>query len=505
MSDIRPFTIAVPDEDIDDLRRRLAATRWPEAEAVDDLTQGIPLAYVQEVCQYWRDDYDWRRCEAGLNAHPNFIVEIDGLDIHFQHVRSPHDDATPLVLTHGWPGSIVEFQKVIGPLTDPTAHGGTAGDAFHLVIPSLPGYGWSGKPTAAGWGVERIATAWHELMTTLGYDSFVAQGGDWGSAVTTMIGAQDLGGCKAIHTNMPTVRPTADLLTDLTPQEQQAIEAAKFYQDWDSGYSKQQSTRPQTLGYGLVDSPAGQAAWILEKFWRWTDCGDHIENALTRDELLDNVSVYWFTATAASSARLYWESFGKFREGLVTMPTGCSIYPHEIIRSSRRWAESKYTDIRYWNELDRGGHFAAFEQPDLFVSELRAAFAVLTGERLSERAHDMSMLDRDGVAIYYEVRGTGPALLLTHGFAASAEMFAKVVGPLVGVAHGDHVGPAWTRPQRLPHRSGVVLADARRRRHRRPARRRRRRRRGRSAGTRSAATCRSSSSSPTRHARWVSC
>ena len=380
MSDIRPFTIAVPDADIDDLRRRLAATRWPEAEAVDDLTQGIPLAYVQDVCGYWRDGYDWRRCEAALNAHPNFIVEIDGLDIHFQHVRSPHDDATPLVLTHGWPGSIVEFQKVIGPLTDPTAHGGTADDAFHLVIPSLPGYGWSGKPTAAGWGVERIATAWHELMTALGYGSFVAQGGDWGSAVTTMIGAQDLGGCTAIHTNMPTVRPTADLLTDLTPQEQQAIEAAKFYQDWDSGYSKQQSTRPQTLGYGLVDSPAGQAAWILEKFWRWTDCGDHIENALTRDELLDNVSVYWFTATAASSARLYWESFGKFREGLVTMPTGCSIYPHEIIRSSRRWAESKYTDIRYWNELDRGGHFAAFEQPELFVSEMRAAFAVLTAE-----------------------------------------------------------------------------------------------------------------------------
>ena len=285
MSDIRPFTIAVPDEHIDDLRRRLAATRWPEAEAVDDLTQGIPLAYVQEVCQYWRDDYDWRRCEAALNSHPNHIVEIDGLDIQFQHVRSPHDDATPLVLTHGWPGSIVEFQKVIGPLSDPTAHGGTAADAFHLVIPSLPGYGWSGKPAKAGWGVERIATAWHELMTTLGYDSYVAQGGDWGSAVTTMIGAQDLGGCKAIHTNMPTVRPTPDLMADLTPTEQQAIEAAKYYQDWDSGYSKQQSTRPQTVGYGLVDSPAGQAAWILEKFWGWTDCGDHVENALTRDEV----------------------------------------------------------------------------------------------------------------------------------------------------------------------------------------------------------------------------
>ena len=261
------------------------------------------MGYVQDVCAYWRDSYDWRRCEARLNAHPNHLVEIDGLDIHFQHVRSTHDDATPLVLTHGWPGSIVEFQKVIGPLTDPTAHGGTAADVFHLVIPSLPGFGWSGKPTRAGWGVERIANAWHSLMTTLGYDSFVAQGGDWGSAVTTMIGAQDLGGCKAIHTNMPTVRPTPDLLNDLSPAERQAIEAAKYYQEWDSGYSKQQSTRPQTVGYGLVDSPAGLAAWILEKFWGWTDCGDHVENTLTRDELLDNVSIYWFTATAASSAR----------------------------------------------------------------------------------------------------------------------------------------------------------------------------------------------------------
>jgi pimeloyl-ACP methyl ester carboxylesterase len=378
MSEPRPFTIAVPDADIEDLRRRLAATRWPEAEAVDDLSQGIPLAYVQEVCDYWRDGYDWRRCEAMLNAHPNFLVEIDGLDIHFQHVRSPHEGATPMMITHGWPGSIVEFQKVIAPLTDPTDHGGSAGDAFHLVIPSLPGYGWSGKPARAGWGVERIASAWHDLMTLLGYESWVAQGGDWGSAVTTEIGIQARGGCRAIHTNMPTARPVPELMDDLSADETRAIEALKYYQQWDSGYSKQQSTRPQTIGYSLVDSPAGLAAWILEKYWSWTDCGDHVENALTRDELLDNLSVYWFTASGASSARLYWESFNRDRSGTVELPTACSIFPREILRTSRRWAETRYKDIRYWNDLDRGGHFAAFEEPDLFVGEMRAAFAAIT-------------------------------------------------------------------------------------------------------------------------------
>ncbi len=372
--EIRPFEIAVPDAEIEHLRTRLAATRWPEAEPVDDWSQGIPLAYMQEVCDYWANGYDWRRAEAQLNAHSNFITNIDGLHVHFMHIRSPHADALPMIVTHGWPGSVVEFLKVIGPLTDPTAHGGAASDAFHLVIPSLPGYGWSAKPTAAGVGVPKIAEMWDVLMRRLGYDSYVAQGGDWGSAVTTTIGMQNRGACRAIHTNMPVAGPTKESLADPTPQEVAALESLGHYDKWDSGYSKQQSTRPQTLGYGLVDSPAGQAAWILEKFWAWSDRGASPEDCFGRDELLDNVSVYWFTATGASSARLYWESFANFGDGEVTIPTACSIFPNEIIRASRRWAAKRYTNIYYWNELDRGGHFAAFEQPKLFIQEMQNAF-----------------------------------------------------------------------------------------------------------------------------------
>lgn len=378
MSDeIRPFTIDVPDAAIDDLRDRLARARWPEKEAVDDWSQGIPLAYTQELCDYWATDYDWRRFESAINAYDNFLTEIDGVDIHFLHVRSPHEDATPMVLTHGWPGSVAEFMGVIEPLTNPTEHGGTAEDAFHLVIPSLPGYGWSGKPAAAGCGVAWIATAWNTLMVRLGYDSYVAQGGDWGSAVTTYIGMQNLGNVRAIHTNMPVAGPTPESLAEPTPQEASALEGLAHYDKWDSGYSKQQSSRPQTLGYGLVDSAAGQCAWIAEKMWAWTDNDGHPESALTKDQMLDNISIYWFTATGASSARLYWESFADFGGGGVEIPTGCSIYPKEIIRCSQRWAEQRYTNIQYWNELDQGGHFAAWEQPVLFVGEMRAAFAVL--------------------------------------------------------------------------------------------------------------------------------
>ncbi len=381
MSDeIRPFTVSVPDAEIDDLRDRLARTRWPEAEVVDDWSQGIPLSYTRELCEYWATDYDWRRFEAEVNARPNFVTEIDGVDVHFMHVRSPHEDATPLILTHGWPGSIAEFMKVIDPLSDPTNHGGDAADAFHLVIPSLPGFGWSGKPTVAGTSVEKIAELWDQLMVRLDYDTYVAQGGDWGSAVTTAIGAQALGHVRAIHTNMPVARPAPDMLEDLTEQEQDALAAAQHYNDWDSGYSKQQSTRPQTLGYGLVDSPAGQAAWIAEKMWAWTDNDGHPESALTRDEILDNISIYWFNAAGASSGRIYWESFAKFGAGTVAIPTGCSMYPKEIIKTSRRWASGRYLDIQYWNELDRGGHFAAWEVPDLFVAELRAAFRVLLAD-----------------------------------------------------------------------------------------------------------------------------
>ena len=375
---IELFEIQVPDADLADLKQRLARTRWPEAETVSDWSQGIPLAYVQELCAYWRESYDWRVVEARINALPQFVTTIDGVDIHFLHVRSPQDDAKPLLLTHGWPGSIVEFLKVIGPLSDPAAHGGDGADAFHLVIPAIPGYGFSGKPTRTGWGVQRVAHAWAELMARLGYRSYFAQGGDWGAGITVAIGLQDTEHCAGIHTNMPTVGPDRDTMDDLTEQEQDAIRAQQFYQDWDSGYSKQQSTRPQTLGYGLTDSPAGQAAWIVEKFYQWTDCQGHPENVLSRDELLDNVMMYWLGACGASSARLYWESFGRGGGGGdITVPSGVSMFPKEIFRASKRWVERRFKDLRYYNTLDRGGHFAAFEQPELFVGELRACFRTM--------------------------------------------------------------------------------------------------------------------------------
>ncbi len=370
-----PFEIQASDAELDDLRARLRATRWPEAETVDDWSQGIPLAYLQEVCAYWADGYDWRAREAKLNAHPQFVHAVDGLDIHFVHVRSPEPNALPLVITHGWPGSIVEFQKVIGPLTDPKSHGGDSADAFHVVCPSLPGFGFSGKPTSPGWSVQKTADAGSRLMQDLGYGRYVAQGGDWGSMVTTCIGQQDPEHCAGIHLNMPLVPPDPETMGDLTEAEQSAMAGMQHYQDWDSGYSKQQSTRPQTLGYGLVDSPAGQAGWILEKFWSWMDCDGHPENALTRDELLDNVMLYWLPATGASSARLYWESFRNPPMEPVKVPVGCSIFPKEIFRSSRRWAEKHFGErLVHWNELDAGGHFAAFEKPEVFVDEVRTCF-----------------------------------------------------------------------------------------------------------------------------------
>ncbi len=377
MSDITPFSISVSDSELADLRQRLEATRWPNEETVDDWTQGIPLAYVKEVCAYWSSDYDWRKREAKLNAFPQFTTNLDDLDIHFVHVRSPEPTAQPLVITHGWPGSIVEFQKVIGPLSDPAAHGGDPADAFHVVCPSLPGYGFSGKPNETGWNVQKVADTWSALMQRLGYERYFAQGGDWGAMVTTAIGQRDPEHCRAIHLNMPITPPDPETMGDLTEAEQSALAGMQHYQDWDSGYSKQQSTRPQTLGYGLADSPSGQAAWILEKFWAWTDCNGHPENVLSRDELLDNVMLYWIPGNGASSARLYWESFNKPPMEPVQVPVGASIFPKEIFRTSKRWAEKHFGGLLYWNELDKGGHFAAFEQPDLFVDEIRACFRSL--------------------------------------------------------------------------------------------------------------------------------
>jgi epoxide hydrolase len=375
---IEPFTIAVADYVLDDLRSRLRNTRWPEAELVGDWSQGMPLAWIQDICRYWAEEYDWRRREALLNRFAQFTTEIDGLGIHFLHVRSPHPQAMPLIITHGWPGSIVEFSKVIEPLTDPTAFGGEAADAFHVVCPSLPGFGFSAKPQTAGWGVDRIARAWASLMDRLGYPRYGAQGGDWGSGITTAMGALDSDHCAGIHITLAMgVRPEA--VVEPTPQEARALKGAKYYADWDSGYSKQQSTRPQTLGYGLTDSPGGQAAWILEKFWAWTDCDGDPLNILGRDELLDNVMLYWVTATATSSARLYWESFGAARRTAhtVTIPTGVAVFPKEIVPPVRRWLEPRYTDIRHWSEMPKGGHFAAFEQPELFVAEVRKYFGLL--------------------------------------------------------------------------------------------------------------------------------
>lgn len=361
MTEIRPFRIAVPNGDLDDLRERLHRTRWPERECVDDWSQGIPLDYTRDLAAYWADGYDWRAREARLNEFDQFVTEIDGLDIHFIHQRSPKADALPLVITHGWPGSIVEFSKVIEPLTED----------FHLVCPTLPGYGFSGKPTAAGWNIERIARAWDTLMRRLGYHRYGAQGGDWGSVVTTQIGRNG-NGCIAIHTNMPIGRP-AGPVDQPTPEEAEALRALAHYQKWDSGYSKQQSTRPQTLGYGLADSPVGQLAWIVEKFWAWTDCDGHPENALTRDEMLDDVMLYWATNSAASSARLYWESFGRTGGPRVEVPTGVASFPKEILKAPRAWCEAGY-NITRWTDMPRGGHFAAFEQPELFVEDVRAFF-----------------------------------------------------------------------------------------------------------------------------------
>jgi epoxide hydrolase len=373
---VEPFTLAVPQAELDELARRLAATRWPERETVEDWSQGVPLEHMQALVAHWRSGYDWRRCESMLNGFGQFRTRIDGLDIHFLHVRSPHAEALPLLLTHGWPGSVVEFHKVIGPLTQPLAHGGRPQDAFHLVVPSLPGYGFSGKPASAGWGVERIASAWAELMARLGYRRYVAQGGDWGAVVTTLMAAAQPQGLAGIHLNMPLVTPSGPY-ENLSAEEQAALAAFARYEAEESGYARQQSTRPQTLGYALTDSPVGQAAWIYEKFRAWTDCGGDPRNVLTLDELLDNIMLYWLPGTAASSARLYWESLRAFRTTRVEIPVGCSNFPHELVRAPRSWAERVYPQLIHWNDLPRGGHFAAFEQPAVFVDELRTCFARL--------------------------------------------------------------------------------------------------------------------------------
>ena len=373
MPSISPFCLAVPQSDLDDLRRRLDLTRLPEPATTPGWEQGVPMQQLSALVNHWKTAYSWRRCEETLNSLGQYRTNIDGLDIHFLHIPSRHDDALPMIMTHGWPGSVIEFLKVIAPLTDPIAHGGTARDAFHLVLPTLPGFGFSEKPTHSGWGIERIAKAWAELMSRLGYSNYVAQGGDWGSAVTVQLGAQRAPGLMGIHLNMLSLLPP-ELSQPLSEDEQAALLSHQYYEQVESGYAHEQATRPQTLGYALADSPAGQAAWIYEKFRNWSDCNGDPETIFTLDEMLDNIMLYWLPNTAASSGRLYFESLADFGATRVEVPVGASLFPKEIFATPRSWADRVFPNIIYWNKPLKGGHFAAFEQPLLFVDELRRCF-----------------------------------------------------------------------------------------------------------------------------------
>jgi pimeloyl-ACP methyl ester carboxylesterase len=396
---IRPFRVDVPDEALADLRRRLAATRWSEKETVDDDSQGVPLATLQEFVRYWQTDYDWRKVEARLNALPQFITEIDGLDIHFIHVRSKHDNALPVIITHGWPGSVIEQLKIIDPLTNPTAHDGSAADAFHLVIPSMPGYGFSGKPTATGWDPPRIARAWIVLMHRLGYNKYVAQGGDWGSPVSNEMARLAPPELLGIHVNLPGVVP-ADIIkalqsgapapSGLSADEQHAFDQLKLSFSKRRAYAQIMGTRPQTLA-GLADSPAGLAAWLLDhgdgyaqpaaaitSAVRGRTINGHSAGDLTRDDVLDNITMYWLTNTAISSARLYWENkVNLYLPANVSIPAAITVFPGESFQAPRSWAERGYHKLIYFHKADKGGHFAAWEQPELFSAELRAAFKPL--------------------------------------------------------------------------------------------------------------------------------
>jgi pimeloyl-ACP methyl ester carboxylesterase len=388
--EIRPFDFNIPEEELTDLRRRIAATRWPEKELVADRSQGVPLATVQKLAHYWATDYDWRKCEATLKALPHFITEIDGLDIHFIHVRSTHENALPLIVTHGWPGSVVEQLKIIDPLTNPTAHGASASDAFDLVIPSMPGYGFSGKPTATGWGPERIARAWAVLMERLGYTRYVAQGGDWGAIITDLMGAQAPPGLIGIHTNMAAVIPPeidkaaftgAPAPADLSADERRTYDRLVFFYSKGLGYALEMGNRPQTL-YGIADSPVGLAAWILDHdAWSlelMVRVFDGQPEGLTRDDVLDNITLYWLTNTAVSSARLYGENkLAFFAPKGVAIPVAVSVFPEEIGPAPRSWAERAYPKLIHYNQVDKGTHFAAWEQPELFVNEVRTGLRSL--------------------------------------------------------------------------------------------------------------------------------
>ena len=398
--EIRPFTFEFPEAELEALRRRIADTRWPEKETVADASQGVQLATMQKLARYWATDYDWRKCEAKLNALPQFITEIDGLDIHFIHVRSKHENALPLIVTHGWPGSVIEQLKIIDPLTNPTAHGASASDAFHLVIPSMPGYGFSGKPTTTGWDPARIARAWVVLMKRLGYTQFVAQGGDWGAMVTDVMATQAPPELLGIHINWPfAVPPDIDkalqtgnpLPSDLSADERRACEQLDFFYKHGVGYALEMANRPQTL-YGIADSPVGLAAWILDHDARSYELiarvFDGQREGLTRDDVLDNITLYWLTNTAISSARIYWENkFAFFAPKDVAIPVAVSAFPDELYQAPRSWAERAYPKLIYYNKLDKGGHFAAWEQPQLFRRRFARASDRFARDRAQRSAH----------------------------------------------------------------------------------------------------------------------
>lgn len=375
--DLSPFTVHVPQTALDDLKRRLAAVRWPDKGSATDWSQGVPLPRAQEFIEYWRTRYNWRRAESSLNALPQFRTQIDGLGIYFIHVRSKHENALPIILTHGWPGSIIEFLQVIEPLADPTAHGGKAEEAFHVVIPSLPGFGFSDKPTEPGWRLPRIANAWAALMARLGYSRYVAQGGDWGAGVTSWMAKLHPSGLAAIHLNLPILFPPPPPPSGgYTAEEQAALAQLVKYGSDGSGYASIQGTRPQTLGYGLADSPVGQAMWIYEKFQAWSDNKGDPAEAISVDRMLDDISLYWLTDTAASSARLYYESFAKdFVRMPLETPVAVSVFKGDLFAPPKVWGDLTYSKLFYWNEVPKGGHFAALEQPELFVAELRKSFA----------------------------------------------------------------------------------------------------------------------------------
>lgn len=374
---IRPFEVSIPDSEIEDLRRRLANTRWPDPETVPDWSQGVRLENGRSLIEYWQRHYDWRRFTSGLARFPHFVTEIDGLDIHFIHVRSKNPDAMPLILTHGWPGSFIDFLKLIGPLTDPAAFGGDAADSFHIVVPSLPGFGFSQKPTETGWTVTRIATAWAELMQRLGYTTWTAQGGDWGAAVTTALGALQPKGLLGIHLNTQYVFP-AQLPDDLSAEERHAAETLALYLGDLGGSNHLQATKPQTVGFALADSPAGQAAWIYEKFQSKTDNQGLAEDALSIDDMLDVISLYWLTNTAASSGRIYWENYsGALAGPKLALPVAVTVFPRDIPLPPRSWIEDTYSNLIHYGKADKGGHFPALEQPELLVREIRTGLRSL--------------------------------------------------------------------------------------------------------------------------------